>query len=72
MDCAAKHIGGHGAPDGYADAQLGTLGYRVMIECKSGEAIHTAGIFEAAKYKDTYSAEYCMIIGQDVGEQVHP
>lgn len=67
---AAKHIGGHGAPDGYADAQLGTLGYRVMIECKSGQAIHTAGIFEAAKYKDTYSAQYCMIIGQDVGEQV--
>jgi hypothetical protein len=67
---AAKHIGGHGAPDGYADAQLGTLGYRVMIECKSGKAIHTAGIFEAAKYKDTYNAQYCMIIGLDVGEQV--
>jgi DNA primase len=67
---AAKHIGGKGAPDGYADAQLGTLGYRVMIECKSGQAIHTAGIFEAAKYKDTYNAEYCMIIGLDVGEQV--
>jgi DNA primase len=67
---ASKHIGGHGAPDGYADAQLGTLGYRVMIECKSGQAIHTAGIFEAAKYKDTYNAQYCMIIGQDVGEQV--
>lgn len=67
---ASKHIGGHGAPDGYADALLGTLGYRVMIECKTGYAIHTAGIFEAAKYKDTYSAQYCMIVGADVGDQV--
>jgi hypothetical protein len=29
---AAVHLGGQKAPDGYADAQLGPLGYRVMLE----------------------------------------
>lgn len=39
-----------------------------MLECKSGEAIHAAGIFEA--FRDLYAAQYCAIIGQDIGDQV--
>ena len=30
-----QHLGGHANPDGIADAQLGPLAYRVMLECKS-------------------------------------
>lgn|GEM_PF-6094270 len=29
-----QHIGGHANPDGVADAQVGPLAYRVMLECK--------------------------------------
>ena len=31
----SQHIGGHRNPDGYADAILGPLGYRVMLESKT-------------------------------------
>ena len=31
------HVGGNRNPDGYADAILGPLGYRFMIECKTSE-----------------------------------
>ena len=62
------HIGGHAAPDGYADAPLGVRGYRVMLECKSGETLRKGpDIYEAAKYKDAYHAQYCMLIGGGSG-----
>jgi type III secretion system FlhB-like substrate exporter len=62
------HVGGHGAPDGYADAPLGTMGYRLMIECKSGETVRKGpDIYEAAKYKDAYHAQYCLLIGAGSG-----
>lgn len=60
---AATHMGGWDAPDGYIDAQLGTLGYRVMLECKSGHALHSDAAFESAKYRETYHAQYCVIVG---------
>lgn len=62
------HVGGHAAPDGYADAPLGTMGYRVMLECKSGSVMeHSPNLYEAAKYKDPYHAQYCALIGSESG-----
>ena len=61
----ATHVGGLAAPDGYADAPLGPLSYRVMIECKL-EAAHfiaeSAAPAEAAKYKDAYHGTYCILV----------
>ena len=62
----STHVGGKGAPDGYADAPLGTLGYRVMLECKSGTAAKVSpDVFEASKFKDGYNAQYCALVGAD-------
>lgn len=65
---AATHVGGIGAPDGYADALLGRLAYCVMIECKLGSAQSigsTAGPPEAAKYKDLYHAACCTLVAPE-------
>ena len=53
---AAKHLGGHAAPDGYIDAPLGQLGYRAMLECKTSHDSDIRGPYaaEAAKYVDDY------------------
>jgi DNA primase len=62
---AATHVGGQKAPDGYADALLGTRGYRVTIECKSGNAgLNDPSVFEASKFKDDYRAQYCALVGR--------
>ncbi len=62
---AATHDGGQKAPDGYADALLGPLSYRTMIECKSAdEGINDPGVFEAAKFKDSYGAQFCALVGR--------
>lgn len=50
----ATHVGGTGQPDGYADALLGPLAYRIMIECKLSADIgdsHSASAAEATKFK---------------------
>lgn len=66
----STHVGGLGAPDGYADAPLGTMGYRVMFECKSGTTFQKSpNIFEAAKFKDAYRAKYCALIGSQSGTE---
>jgi DNA primase len=62
---ATTHLGGQKAPDGYADAPLGPLSYRTMIECKSSdEGVNDPGIFEASKFKDVYGAQFCALIGR--------
>lgn len=62
---AATHDGGQKAPDGYADALLGPLSYRVMIECKSAdEGVNDPGVFEAAKFKEPYGAQFCALVGR--------
>jgi DNA primase len=67
----SKHIGGQKAPDGYADAALGQLGYRVMIECKTGQyAVTHPDAFEAAKYKDAYGAAFCALVGSTFGGEI--
>lgn len=62
---AATHVGGNDAPDGYADALLGQLGYRVMLECKlsrDDNVSHSSAVAEAAKYRNTYRADFCALI----------
>ena len=61
---AATHLGGAKAPDGYADAQLGALGYRIMIECKTAKgSVSQPDAAEAAKFREVYNAQYCTLIG---------
>lgn len=61
----ATHIGGNGQPDGFADALLGPLAYRIMIECKLSADIgdsHSAAAAEAAKFKESYKGDYCILV----------
>ncbi len=69
---AARHIGGHAAPDGYIDAPLGQLGYRSMLECKTSHDsdVRTPYAAEAAKYKDAYGAQYCSLIVPSFGGDI--
>jgi hypothetical protein len=61
----ATHLGGTEAPDGYLDAPLGPLAYRVMLECKTGNPdriVTQTSVAEAAKYRDTYAAAHCILV----------
>jgi hypothetical protein len=64
MGFLTTHVGTYKAPDGYGDAILGPLGYRVMFECKTAKGnVTQPDAFEAAKYKDAFKAQYCTLIG---------
>jgi len=69
---AAKHLGGHAAPDGYIDAPLGQLGYRAMLECKTSHDSDIRGPYaaEAAKYLDDYGAQYAALVVPSFGGDV--
>jgi hypothetical protein len=70
---AATHVGGNDAPDGYADALLGELAYRVMLECKLGRddtVSQSNAVAEAAKYRDAYHADYCALIAPSFDAEV--
>jgi DNA primase len=59
-----QHLGGHGQPDGIADAILGRCGYRVMLECKTAKKIvPRPDVAEAAKFRDDFKADRCALIG---------
>lgn len=61
---ATAHVGGAKAPDGYADALLGPLGYRVMVECKTAKSdVSQPDAAEASKFRDAFNAQYCVLIG---------
>ena len=63
------HVGGTANPDGYADAVLGPLGYRFMIECKtSAKPMQRPDIFEASKFRERYAAQYAIIIAPAFGD----
>jgi DNA primase len=63
------HIGGTGNPDGYADAMLGPLGFRFMIECKTSlKPMQRPDIFEASKYREQFNAQYAIIIAPAFGD----
>ncbi len=67
----ATHLGGNKAPDGVIDAQLGALGYRAMLECKSGSGVVTQpDAAEAAKWAAQYNAQYRTLIGPAFSEEV--
>jgi hypothetical protein len=69
---AATHVGGNGAPDGYADALLGELQYRVMIECKlssGGREAQAGDPAEAAKYRDAYHGHCCTLVAPSFSDQ---
>jgi hypothetical protein len=66
----ATRVGGYEAPDGYIDAPLGPLAYRVMLECKTGSAngfVTQPNVAEAAKYRATYGAAFCALVGPAFG-----
>jgi hypothetical protein len=70
---AATHVGGNDAPDGYADALLGELGYRVMLECKLSRddtISQSNAVAEAAKYRRPYDASYCALIAPSFDAEV--
>jgi DNA primase len=68
---ATAHLGGDHAPDGYADAQLGALGYRAMLECKTAKSTaHDPDVFEAAKFRDAFHAQYCALVGPAFPEEL--
>lgn len=67
---ASTHLGGEDAPDGYADAQLGILGFRLMIECKTAKGIVTQpDCVEASKYCAPYHADFATLVGPEFGEE---
>jgi hypothetical protein len=71
MGFLTNHVGGNKAPDGYGDAILGPLGYRVMFECKTGKGnVTQPDALEAAKYKDAFHAQYCTLIGPAFPDEV--
>jgi hypothetical protein len=50
-------------PDGVLDAPLGPLGYRVMLECKSGAGpVLRPDVFEAGKFREAYGAQHCLMV----------
>ncbi|HTD36413.1 MAG TPA: hypothetical protein VK669_02770 [Candidatus Limnocylindrales bacterium] len=62
----ASHLGGNVAPDGYIDAPLGPLSYRVILECKTGPNKGSVAIpnpAEPARYREPYGAQACAIVG---------
>jgi hypothetical protein len=65
MGFVSTHVGGTGTPDGYADALLGPLGYRVMIECKLAQGAviaHSDAPVEASKFRDAYHGDCCILV----------
>jgi hypothetical protein len=62
---AATHVGGNDAPDGYADALLGELGYRIMLECKLARPHSISGsdaAAEASQFRGAYHADYSALV----------
>ncbi len=66
----STHLGGHKAPDGYADACAGPLGYRVMLECKTGpDVVPRPEVAEAAKWREDYHAQFNALVGPGFAEE---
>ena len=61
-----QHLGQHGQPDGVAEAILGPLGYRVLLECKTAKSIVSQpDAAEAAKFRDAFKADHSVMLGPD-------
>lgn len=71
------HLGAWHESDGIADAQLGPLAYRVVLECKStpahskpsrpkgGGVVSKPDVAEAAKWIPIFDADFAVLIGPD-------
>jgi hypothetical protein len=58
------------APDGYVDACLGPLGYRAMLECKTGNlVVPHPDVAEAAKWAEQYNAQLNALVGPGFPEE---
>lgn len=61
-----QHFGERGQPDGVADAVLGSLGYRVLLECKTATSrdgvVPKPDAMETAKFRDAFHADKCLMI----------
>jgi hypothetical protein len=79
MGFRTQHVGGHANPDGIADAELGPLAYRVMMECKSAlhfdnpkhtpsGVVYKPDVAEAAKYAPIYDADFSALVAPDYGD----
>ena len=58
--------------DGYADALLGELAYRVMLECKlAGDTPHSIECGpRSSEIRDTYNADYCALVAPSFDAEV--
>jgi hypothetical protein len=65
----ARRLGGEGEPDVVAMAPLGSLMYRVAVECKTNASVKlhdSAGfVVEAARLRDAVGATYAVLLGID-------
>ena len=61
-----QHLGQHRQPDGVAEAILGPLGYRVLLECKTAKSIVSQpDAAEAAKFREAFKADHSVMLGPD-------
>jgi bifunctional non-homologous end joining protein LigD len=59
-----QHFGQYEQPDGIADAILGTLGYRLTLECKTAKSVVTQpDAVEASKFREPYGAQFSALVG---------
>jgi DNA primase len=66
------HAGGHSAPDGIANAILGPLTYRVIIECKTSKhpVSQAQAPAEAAKFREGYNAQFSVLVGPEFSSEL--
>jgi len=67
-----RHLGARAEPDGVADAQLGPLGYRIVLECKTAKGVvgERNVAPEAAKFMAPYHAGFAVVIGPEFPEEL--
>jgi hypothetical protein len=66
-----QHLGDRAQPDGIADAILGPLGYRVLIECKTAKSgIPRPDPVEVAKFRDEFKADRCVMVGPQFPDEI--
>lgn len=65
-----RRLGGHAEPDGIADAELGPLAYRMLLECKTAKTVVTQpDAAEASKFLHAFNADYGLLIGPDFTDE---
>jgi DNA primase len=69
----STRFGGEGEPDVVATAPLGSLAYRVVVECKTVASVKLHGsaafVVEAARMRDAVGAQYAVLLGLDFPDE---